>query len=33
VLGKALNITLTASDRDLMEAHGQTLPNRELTEM
>lgn len=32
-LGKALNVTLTASDRALIEAHGQTLPNRELTEM
>ncbi len=32
-LGKALKITLTPGDRALIEAHGHTLPNRELTDM
>jgi hypothetical protein len=33
IIGKALNITLTPGDRAIIEAHGQTMPDEELTEM
>lgn len=33
IIGKALKITLSASDRARIEAHGQTLPAKELTDM
>ena len=33
IIGKALRVTLSAQDRAQLEAHGQTLPEKELTDM
>ncbi len=33
IIGKALKINLSAVDRALLGAHGQTLPDKELTDM
>lgn len=33
ILGKALKITMSAQDRDLIRSHGQSLPEKEYTDM
>jgi len=33
IIGKALRISLSAQDRALLEAHGQTLPDPRITDM
>jgi len=33
IIGKALKMSLSASDRAVIEAHGQAMPEKELTDM